>query len=489
MKKNIFQIITIVLIILGNLALLFYWNKKNQTLQEQIISLSQDIESNLNNQTSLFYRVIGESIPVVIPENDKENFMKLLSLIDELKSKQDSKLLSETVKIYMDFIKTTAPWIQEALSTEILNAKYDIDYYSLLVKYKNDNDLDSLIDGLESFILVSNEYSNIQSVITYYNSLVDEQSKNYEIKISQLKEKIKTSLGNTNITSSEILDLLNQCQSFESSDYFTEELKQLNLYLSEALLREQIIDNLEKSKVQLNEISIQDKTTSYTLGIITQNIAECLYNAKTISTIDNKELINETNSLLVKISELQDELKKYEESLLLQDINTSIDVCENELNDLNSDSISSSMISILATQLATLQINLDSITSINISETKNKLLNCKNHLKSKESIISSGLSNEENKQLTTYNKNALQRISAVNKENQEIGTFASEKKSKRISLILKLEEINQNYLYLSVNTLYQQVYQEIWNALDSDSRFEVSKSAINVNKKALDENF
>ena len=393
MKKNVFQIITIVLIILGNLFLLFYWNKKNQTLQEQIISLSQDIESNLNNQTSLFYRVVGESIPVVIPENDKKKFMKLQSSIDELKSKQESRLLSETTKIYMDFIKTTAPWIQEALSTEILNAKYDIDYYSLLVKYKNDNDLASLIDGLESFILVSNDYSNIQSVISYYNSLIDEQSKNFEIKIYQLKETIKTSLENTNITSSEILALLNQCQSFESSDYFTEELKQLNLYLSEALLKEQIIDNIKKSKVQLNEISIQDKTTSYTLGIITQNIAECLYNAKTISKINNKELINEINSLLVKISELQDELKKYEESLLLQDINTSIDVCEKEINNLNSDSISGSMISILATQLATLQINLDSITSINISETKTKLLNCKNNLKSKESIISSGLSN------------------------------------------------------------------------------------------------
>ena len=487
--KIVLQIIIIIGIIIGNISLFFLQQKKDKILEEQILSLSQSLETNLNNQTSLFYRVIGDSIPIVIPENDKLNFEKLQNSINELKIKQDSLILSETIKIYMDFIKTTAPWVQEAMSNELLTAKYDIDYYSLLVTYKNDNDIASLIDGLESFILVSNDYSDIQTVISYYNTLVDIQTNDYEKHMSELKRCILESLKNQNICSNDILDLIRQCQIYENNEYFSEELKTLNLYLSETVLKEQIITNLNNSKAQLDDISFQNKSTSYTLGVITQNIAECLYNAKTISNIDNTVLLTEINSLLLRISEIQNESKKYEESLLLQDIKSSIDVCENELNNLNTDSISSSMISILATQLATLQFNLDSISLIDISEVKTKLLNCKNHLKTKESIISLELSNNENKQLNSYNRNALQRINEINKENQEIGTFSSDKKTKRMSLLLKLEEINQNYLFLSVNSLYQQVYQEIWNVLDSDSRFEFAKAAITVNKKVINDSF
>lgn len=33
--------------------------------------------------------------------------------------------------------------------------------------------------------------------------------------------------------------------------------------------------------------------------------------------------------------------------------------------------------------------------------------------------------------------------------------------------------------------LYQQVYQEIWNSLDAESKFQVSRASLNTNKKEL----
>ena len=76
-------------------------------------------------------------------------------------------------------------------------------------------------------------------------------------------------------------------------------------------------------------------------------------------------------------------------------------------------------------------------------------------------------------------------IENVSNKNNAITMFDENKKTKRISFLLELEEIETNYLYLPIGTLYQQVYQEIWSSLDSESKFIVSRESINIQKKGI----
>ena len=99
------------------------------------------------------------------------------------------------------------------------------------------------------------------------------------------------------------------------------------------------------------------------------------------------------------------------------------------------------------------------------------------------------MNGRESEEVKAYNANALNYISDIKKRAADISVLNSEKKQKRLSLILELESIQLSYLYQPVGSLYQEVYAEIWNGLDSETRFEAAKKAITIEKKDLDDKF
>ena len=123
------------------------------------------------------------------------------------------------------------------------------------------------------------------------------------------------------------------------------------------------------------------------------------------------------------------------------------------------------MISALSAQLASLKIatgeleNADSIVK--------EIESVKKALSDKEKSLSDQIASKNEEDLKRYNSLALKTIeninNAYNNKDLDKGKKDREKKDRRINLLIQLEKIQLNYLYISVANLYQQVYQEIWS--------------------------
>ena len=178
-------------------------------------------------------------------------------------------------------------------------------------------------------------------------------------------------------------------------------------------------------------------------------------------------------------------IQKVQEQELLQQINESLVICNKEIENIDSNSIGAAMVSILASQLATLKFNANNISLVSNVDILSEIEKSINLLNIKEKEISAKLIKSESEDIKKYNNESLIIIEDVKNQNDAITLFDESRNSKKISLLLKLEEIQTSYLYLSIGTLYQQVYQEIWNSLNSENQFIVSKKAINIQKRDL----
>lgn len=487
MKKNMAMLIFIV-----SIFILISCEKEEiqeiktqiETLNSKLDSSVENIDTHLNNQTSLFYKVIGEQLPVIIPDKYKLEIENLSKYLDNALNDLNDENLGKAVDLYMSIIKNAPPWIQEASSDEILFSKYTIDYLTILNNYRKNNDVSEAVSSLQTFIMTSNDYKNINFVIEKYNSLVDEQNNQYSLMIQNLNKSMTAAFSNPDIKYDDLAQILKKVEPYVKEDALAENIKLLDDYLAEA-------DDLEKLTIDVDSLTKQlsdledNKLKNELYNIFVERLALYSYKANNLKLLDNTVVLGKINSCMEKIALYEDSIKKIEEQNLLDQIAESLQICKNEIENLNSNITSNSMISVLATQLASLKYNALNLTLIDNSYVITEIQNCVNLLSKKEELISKDIVSKSQADLKIYNSRALNRINSVKTGYDNIGIFDSNKTNKKISFLISLEEIQVSYLYPSINMLYQQVYQEIWNSLDAESKFQVSRVSLNTNKKEL----
>ncbi|MEL3908695.1 MAG: hypothetical protein P1P64_06755 [Treponemataceae bacterium] len=199
----------------------------------------------------------------------------------------------------------------------------------------------------------------------------------------------------------------------------------------------------------------------------------------------NYEKLETTDYIEDEYSDIYDE-RQYmaeQEKALLEQIEQSLEVCKSQIAQVDSDVVSNALVSVVATQLATLKFNCASLSLVKNKTTLNDIDKCIEDLNKTVTVITNKAQSQQNAKVKAYNSWALNVIESVN--TRVPGIFASNKAEKEIELLLEMEKIQINYLYLSISNLYHQVYSEIWNKLDSEKRFLLSKRALNVVKKEL----
>lgn len=465
--------------------LLFVSCVKQEQIDELNLKLDnvmEEFEIQLNNQTSLLYKTIGEQIPVVVPKESQDKLNKLLASVNELSQNLNDETLNNSVGLYLDYIKNTAPWIQEEKSDDIFFSKYSIDYYTILNNYKNNNDISEVTESLQNFILSSGDYKNINIVIETYNSLVDELNKLYQETVTNLNSRMESAFSNSNITFDELMQILASVEPYIEEPALEKNIQILDNLIIETDTLNQITEDLNNLN-QLLSLPTDEILQEQMVNIYMEQLALNNYKLNQIKHINHEKATALLLECTNKIKSIN--IEQLREQELLKQIKESLVICNNEITNLSSDSIGSSMISILSTQLATLKFNANSLSLVSNVEVLADIEKSISLLNRREKEISQKIMNSDTEVIKKYNKKVLGIIENVNNKNNEITMFDENKKTKKISLLLELEEIETNYLYLSIGTLYQQVYQEIWSSLDSESKFIVSKESINIQKKGI----
>lgn len=455
-------------------------------LNSKIDSINNNIEIQLNNQTALFYKVIGDSLPVVIPEESQKKLDALLNAVRELPENLNDETLKKSVNLYLDFIKTTVPWVQEAASDDILYSKYSIDYYTILNTFNKNQDVNEVVESLQTFIMTSNDYRDINLVIEKYNYLVDEQNKLYENTVAQLNTTMETAFNNPDITRDELIGILNSVEPYIEEEVLQKNIKKLDDFIDEKENLEQVLDELKSLKSSLEETA-EKQYQEQLYNIYAEQLAICHFKLSSIENIKHDEADTLLMECTNKLVAYDNNVKRQQEENFLKQIEESLKMCNEEIEKLSENAISSSMISILATQLASLKFDAETLSIINNAQVLLNIQNSMDKLNAKERELSDKNAVSENTKIKIYNKKALDIIENVKKQNDAIINFmlTPDEKSKKVDLLLQLERIQPNYLYLSIGTLYQQVYQEIWNSLDSQNRFVVSRKSLDIKKDEL----
>lgn len=466
-------------------GILFVGCVKKEQIEELNLKLDnviEQVDNQLNTQTSLFYKVIGENIPVVVPEESQKKMDNLLKSINNLSTNLNDETLNESINLYLEYIKTTAPWIQEEKTEEIFFSKHSIDYYTILNNYNKSQNIVDTVDSLQSFILSNNDYKDINKVIEKYNLLVDEQNTLYEQTIRNLNSSMETAFGNPDITYDELIQFVTLIEPYIEETALEKNIQTLNTLIFESELLMEITADLENLNQQISQTT-EEKLEEHMYTIYTEELALNNYKLNKIQNLNHEK----TSELLLECTEKlsRQNIEKVQEQELLQQIKESLVICNKEIENIDSNSIGSAMISILASQLATLKFNADNLTLVSNDEIISEIEKTIDLLNTKEKEISSNLMKSESADIKKYNSEALDIIEKVKKQNDSISILDENKNLQKINFLLKLEEIQTSYLYLSIGTLYQQVYQEIWNSLNSENQFIVSKKAINIQKREL----
>lgn len=465
----------------------FTFRKFNEGISQKIKNTEEEISVRIDNQTSLFNRIIGENIPVIVPEEYENKFQDLKNSVDNFKKNPNDDELKKVTELYLNFIKQTPPWIQEQLSQEILTAKYNIDFYSIINEYNQTKNIEEAIDSLETFIASFNDYADIQKVIDYHNELVELQNEKYSSRIQDLKTKINASLNNKNITLKEVQSLLEESNEYSEDDSLKDSILDLNNLFSEFELKDAVNQELENIDKQLNQTEFAEFINN-NYDLFSSKLVECLYNATSLKYLDNSDLLSEINSTAEKLR-LQKEnyelkIQQENEDKELSEIKNEIESCKKEAENIKMDSTFNATISVIASQLASLNFALKDYDNTKTAELYVLIDECKKELNNAEQKFS-----DERENLKIYNSNTLNLIKKINTENSNLKGNRQEKSNAKISMLKRLDEIDISYLYLPVNTLYQEIYQSIWNSLENEDKTKVAENALMTNKKALYENF
>lgn len=484
----ILLIVLIMCVLISSGFKFFVFKKFNENISQKIKNVEKEISVRIDNQTSLFNRIIGNNLPVIIPEEYENKFNELRTAVETFKKDLINEELKKATGFYLDFIKQTPPWIQEQLSQEILTIKYDIDFYSVINEYNQTKNIEEAIDSLETFIVSFNDYTDIQKVIDYHNELIDLQNKKYSSRIQDLKTKIDTSLNKKNISLKEVQTLLEETNEYPEDDSLKDSILELKNLFVECELKDSVNGEVENLDNQLNKTEffgfINDN-----YNLFSSKLLECLYNATSLKYLDNSVLLSEIDSITGKLRLQKEkyELKIQQENAdkELSEIKKEIESCKEEIKNIKMDSTFNATVSVIASQLASLNFALKDYDDEKTTELYVLIDECRENLNIAEQSYEFG----ETENMKIYNSNTLNLIKIINSENSNLKGNKQEKSNARISMLSRLDEINISFLYLPVNTLYQELYQSIWNSLENEDKTKVAENALMTNKKTLYENF
>jgi len=606
MSNNIKLVIgffLIIAILIVNTVIIFYVsNKQNkilqseisglkQSLNEQLSSQNSSLNEQLSNQTALLYRTIGDVLPVIVPEEKKTEFALLKEKTESLLDFSNNESSFEEVsELYSNFVKHTAPWIQDELFNEIVFVKDTIDYVSILSEYEKSKDIDVAIMSLSAFISQNENYDKISEVQEKCNALIKEKNDKYNATIADLNEEMSKAFSSKSTDLAFWEGIIQKIEPYSDNTTLSENIRKLQDYYADANLYNETYkeletidvglnianddeakeesysvyadrialckyniesiqfltkDNLQKklqqcseklvvydvaikrrqekelavqlaesTKVQEQEIANQitqsiklysaeiDKLQSNAFGsemvnVLASQLASMKATAQSFTVIDSKATLQEIDKsverLTAKEIEIEKNLVRKQENDVVKQITKGIQDCKSEIEKLDTSIVSQEKLSVLATQLVSLELATKDLVETDNAELLSSIKTCEDSLKAKEIALSQSVSNKNESDLKLYNQRALSVIEDVNSRfcNKQLdkGLSKEKKEERRINLLIQLEMVQVNYLYLSVGTLYQQVYQEIWSSIDSNSRFEVSRRTISVNKWGLYDQF
>ena len=215
MKKciNIFSVF-----IVFSLLFISCNNKEIAELNKKIDELSNTMYESLNNQTAIINRVIGENLPISVPDECRKNLETLKDSASKLLDLEISENeLKNVTEKYVAYITTTPPWIQEEQSYDLFEVKYNIDYASLLLAYKKEpQKIDFILKEFENFILASSNYSKIEDVIKKYDEIFADKVSPINEKTSSLIKSSEDLMKNESATTDDYKKLLTEIDSQKS---------------------------------------------------------------------------------------------------------------------------------------------------------------------------------------------------------------------------------------------------------------------------------
>lgn len=444
---------------------------------------SKIIRDNSDSQTALLYRTIGDVLPVVVPDKSRAEFETVKQAVATLRNQINDDNLSKAVELYTDFIQTTAPWIQEELSQEILEAKNDIDYSSILNTYNTNKDAEEVADSLQTFIVSNSGYSRLQTVIAKYNEIVDEQNALYDKEVASLMKRTMDIIKTKNASYSEWESLLKDMEPYQNDEALAKCIPELYTCMTEAERMKEIIDEADKLYKQLtnDDGSLYDQMYS----VYANRLADYMYEASSIENLDSTKLMETLKSCMTKLNAYEELGKQKERETLFAQLENSVKTCSTEIDGMSSNPLSQSMLPVISSQLATLKLATEGIEGNSREKTNilSEIENCVAKLKRFESLSQSSGNNEA--KVKSYNSTALNTIEGVNATHNGLSGNKAEKTASRKNLLRKLEAIETGYLYAPIYILHQQVYQDIWGKLERDDQLDYSRTALNITKETL----
>ena len=317
--------------------------KKINELQNQISSQIKDLEvsvnSNLNfyqqqveaqqelltetteyvkSQTAIISRVVGDSIPVIIPSEFNQKFKSLKDAADSAFSKKTTDNAQKLSEEYLDYIRTTPSWIQNEQSTELFAIHSEIEFLSILYDYNENGELDRTIEELQNFILNESSFAYIDSVIIEYNRLVDIQNNAYEELINKALKKSEeaVALFEEKKDAAVLENALHELNLYSNDEKVSESITKITNLLEEAQTAEYIeklekynqwaISTIDYSNRRNNTIEATVSKGFFGFGGASADEKERTRNQKkelltTLETIDTSLLINPVNCLYQQV--------------------------------------------------------------------------------------------------------------------------------------------------------------------------------------------
>jgi len=277
---------------------------------------------------------------------------------------------------------------------------------------------------------------------------------------------------------------------WKQKNYDADKRIALHIPKLEKLLDElQTINDVENEVTTISELlASSSESIEYAYNNILEQLDLDKIRIKELSLITNNEIRQQLESCIHQVKKYEQDNLKRQEQETLEQITKQISVIENEINTMHYNDLNSSVLSTIEYQLPQLKLAIKSLSLCDNSSAISNIQNCMQQLEMKKKEFSVYEAEKEKKKIANYNTKALNRIENV-KNNSQFGWSDSNKTEKRIDLLKQLAEIQESYLYMPIQTLYSEVYGEIWKSLDNDSRFEIARYSLTVNKKDLDDVF
>jgi len=269
-----------------------------------------------------------------VPEEAQKRLTELsektTALIDT--NEIDEKKFDEDFELYINYVSTVSPWIQEEQVTDLFQVKYDLDYLKILIYYQqNPDNANRVLEKLSDFINQNQQYSKIVQVQSRYDEIASNQMKS-------LKSRADKFLKSETYDSSEYQIFLSETEDFltvlyednkeETDNYrllqkLIDDIKVREIELSNKKLKAnygKMFDEFVKAAKQ-NKVSQSDYVDLQKQIPIMQETFPGEYDDDDIILYEWKllsELNNQFSNVKTKIEEIENDLGKYSDFAVAQ---------------------------------------------------------------------------------------------------------------------------------------------------------------------------